>query len=193
MIEAVVLAGLNHVLGQSAWARAKLTPFAGRHARIAMPPWQLGLVVSAAGLFEPAAAAAGPDVTIALPADTPLLALRGQERVMQAARVTGSAEFATELAFVLKNLRWDYEEDLSRVVGDIAAHRIAGSVAALADWQKQAVRNLTGNIAEYAAEENAMVVGATEFKAFADEVSRLRADLDRIERRAAAIHPGGIP
>ena len=147
MIEGVVLAGLNHVLGQSAWARAKLVPFAGRHARIAMPPWQLGLIVSAGGLFEPASDADEPDVTITLPADAPLLALRSQERVMQAALVTGSAEFATELAFVLKNLRWDSEEDLSRVVGDIAAHRIAGGVTAFADWQKQAARNLAGNIA----------------------------------------------
>ncbi|MDO8931426.1 MAG: hypothetical protein Q7U97_03450 [Rhodocyclaceae bacterium] len=187
MIETVVLAGLNHVLGQSAWARAKLGPFAGRHARLVMPPWQLGLVVSVTGLFEPAADEA-PDVEITLPADTPLLALQGQERVMQAARVEGSAEFATELAYVLKNLRWDFEEDLSRAIGDIAAHRIVGGLAAAADWRKQATRNLAENIAEYAAEEDALVVGHAEFKEFSGAIARLRADIERSEKRTALLN-----
>lgn len=189
MIEAAVLAGLNHVLAQSAWARDRLVPFAGRHARIAMPPWRLGLAVSVAGLFEPADADAAPDVEITLPGDAPFLALRGQERIMQAARVEGSAEFATELAYVLKNLRWDFEEDLARTFGDIAAHRIAGSLSAFADWQGRAARNLAENIAEYAAEENAVVLGAAEHKAFAADVARLREDIERVERRLERQRP----
>lgn len=188
MIETAVLAGLNHVLAQSAWARDRLMPFAGRHARISMPPWRLGLTVSAAGLFEPADDAAAADVEIALPAETPFLALQGQERIMQAARVEGSAEFATELAYILKNLRWDYEEDLSRAIGDIAAHRVAGGLAAFVDWQRQAARNLAANIAEYVAEENAVVLGATEHKAFAAGIARLREDTERAERRLERLY-----
>ncbi|MDD5248074.1 MAG: hypothetical protein PHY45_03760 [Rhodocyclaceae bacterium] len=186
MIRAVVLAGLNHVLGQSAWARDRLAPFAGRHARFVMPPWQLGVAISAAGLFEPAAADA-PDVTITLPAETPALALQGQERVMQAARVEGSAEFATELAFVLKNLRWDAEEDLSRAVGDIAAHRIAGGLAACAAWGKPTAERFAASLVEYATEEHPLLVRRADHQAFAAEIANLRADIERAERRVAAL------
>ena len=65
------------------------------------------------------------EVSISLPAAAPLLALQGKDAVMRAARIEGSAEFAETLGFVIRNLRWDAEEDLSKVVGDIAAHRIA--------------------------------------------------------------------
>jgi ubiquinone biosynthesis protein UbiJ len=184
VIDRVVLAGLNHVLGQSAWAREKLRPFAGRHARLSVPPFQLALTVAADGYFADAGEGVTADVNIALPTDTPmLLAQGGLARVMQAARVEGGAEFATELAFVLKNLRWDYEEDLSRLVGDIAAHRLAGGIQALAGWQRQAAGNLVDNLVEYATEENPLVVGHGEHKMFADEIVELLDALQRSERR----------
>lgn len=196
MIARVVLAGLDHLLGQSAWARERLKPYAGRHARFAIGGGQLGLTVTAAGGFvlgdaavsAPTAAdvPAGPtaDVVITLPSDTPLLlAQGGLARVMQAVRVAGNAEFATELAFVLKNLRWDYEEDLSRVVGDIAAHRISGGLGALAGWQRQARGNFADNLLEYVTEENPLVVGQREHKMFADEVLALQDALQKTERR----------
>lgn len=202
MITQVFLAGLDHLLGQSAWARERLKPYAGRHARFCIGGGQLGLTVTADGGFALDAldtvgaaadatpadtatpAAAAPDVVITLPTDTPLLLLQGGlARVMQAVRVEGNAEFATELAFVLKNLRWDYEEDLSRVVGDIAAHRISGGLHALAGWQRQAAGNFADNLLEYVTEENPLVVGHHEHKMFADEVIALLDTLQKTERR----------
>lgn len=205
MIAQVFLAGLDHLLGQSAWARERLKPYTGRHARFCIGGGQLGLTVTAAGGFAVNAidavgaaadaantapadtatpAAPAPDVVITLPADTPLLLLQGGlARVMQVVRVEGNAEFATELAFVLKNLRWDYEEDLSRVVGDIAAHRISGGLGALAGWQRQAAGNFADNLLEYVTEENPLVVGQREHKMFADEVLALQDALQKTERR----------
>ena len=37
-------------------------------------------------------------------------------------QMTGDADFAAEIAFLAKNLKWDVEEDLSKVMGDAAAH-----------------------------------------------------------------------
>lgn len=185
MIQTILLAGLNHVLGQSAWARDRLRPFAGRIARFSVPPFELALTVGADGYFADAGEDAAADVNIALPADTPMLLVQGGlERVMQAARVEGGAEFATELAFVLKNLRWDAEEDLSRVVGDIAAHRVVAGIGTLAKWQRQAAGNLADNLAEYATEENRILVNRREHKMFADEVADLVQSLERLEARA---------
>jgi len=184
VIDSILLAGLNHVLGQSAWARDRLRPFAGRIARFSVPPFDLALAIGDDGHFTAAGADAAADVNIALPVETPmLLAQGGLARVMQAAHVEGGAEFATELAFVLKNLRWDYEEDLSRLVGDIAAHRLAGGAKALAAWQQQAARNLIDNLAEYATEENRIVVSRGEHKMLADETVELLEAIERLERR----------
>jgi ubiquinone biosynthesis protein UbiJ len=183
VIDGIILGALNHLLGQAEWARRQLQSFAGRQARFDMPPWQLAFSVSGEGLFEPVGEGEI-DVTVALPAETPLLALQGIDRAMAEAHVTGNAEFATALSFVLKNLRWDAEEDLSKLVGDIAAHRIVGAASSLAAWQQQAARNVAENIGEFLGEESRLLVSRREFAAFGDELAELVARIDALAARA---------
>ncbi len=183
MFSPLSLGALNHLLSQADWARAKLLPFAGRRARLAMPPFQLDLAIRDDGYVEAVTSADAPDVTMTLPADAPLRALQGQAQIIAAARVEGNAHLATELSFVLRNLRWDAEEDLSRVVGDIAAHRMVQGATAFAGWQKNAARNLAENVAEYVSEENPLVARQQELADFGSEVGELRDKLSQLEMR----------
>ena len=117
------LAAANHVLGQADWARTKLAEFAGRSARVIMPPFDAHIVVldngyissptSTTAATEPVA-----DVTITLPASAPLLLLQGLPTLMRAVKLSGSVDFAEALSFVIRNIQWDVEEDLSKVVGN---------------------------------------------------------------------------
>jgi ubiquinone biosynthesis protein UbiJ len=77
----------------------------------------------------------------------------------------------------------DFEEALSRVVGDIAAHRIAGGLASAAAWQRDAATRLAENVVEYLTEENPVLVPRRDLLALRDDTDALRADLDRIEKR----------
>lgn len=182
----VTLAVLNHLLADAAWARARLLPFVGRTARLTLPPWRIDLTIDALGQFAPAAADV-PDVEIVLPAGAPLLALSGPEAVARVARISGSVEFADALGFVLRNLRWDYEEDLARSIGDIAAHRIAGMVNSFAAWQRQAATNLAENLAEYFTEEQPTLAKPAEVADFVSGVDGLRDDLARLEKRVSRL------
>lgn len=175
------LAALNHLLSQADWARAKLAPFAGRSAQLAMPPFQLAFAIRQDGYVE--ATAGNPDVVMTLPADAPLRALQGTEQVIAAARVEGNAHLATELSFVLRNLRWDAEEDLSRVVGDIAAHRLVQGAQVVAAWQKDAARNVAENLAEYLTEENPTLLRTQDLADHTAELALLRDKLSQLERR----------
>ena len=181
------LGALNHLLGQADWARAKLTPFAGRTARLSMPPFQLDLLIRTDGYFDPVGPDVAPDVTMTLPADAPLRALQGQAQIIAAARVEGNAHLATELSFVLRKLRWDAEEDLSRVVGDIAAHRLVKGAGAFASWQADAARRLAENVAEYVGEENPLVARPQDLDRFSAEVSELCDKLSQLDRRVSAL------
>ena len=183
MFSPLSLGALNHLLSQADWARAKLIPFAGRRARLAMPPFQLDLAIREDGYVEAAIEGDAPDVTMTLPADAPLRAFQGQEQIIAAARVEGNAHLATELSFVLRNLRWDAEEDLSRAVGDIAAHRMMQGATAFANWQKEAARNLAENVAEYVSEENPLVARQQDLAAFGSEVGELRDKVSQLEKR----------
>ncbi|MDD5175209.1 MAG: hypothetical protein PHQ05_02135 [Sterolibacterium sp.] len=184
MLTNAVLGALNHMLQDAAWARARLMPFAGRAARLSLPPFRLDMAVTAEGMLALVGTEVR-DVEIALPPDAPLLALRGIEAITKAACISGSAEFADALGFVLSNLRWDFEEDLSKIIGDIAAHRIAGILTAFGAWHQQAAHNLAENFAEYLTEEQLMLVKSSIVATFSENVTQLHDDLTRLEQRIA--------
>lgn len=186
-LQALFIGGLNHLLASANWARSRLAPHAGRTATIEMPPFRFVLGVDAEGLFSADTADTPPDVTIRLPADTPLKLPLGLDQVMAEAHVEGNAEFATELSFVFRNLHWDVEEDLSRVVGDIAAHRLVTTAGRIAGWQRQAGAHLAGNLAEYLRHENRLLVSGEEQAALRDAIARLHGDLAALEKRIAAL------
>lgn len=181
---APIVASINHVLDQADWARARLQPFAGKQIRIAMPPFSLLLGIDVSGRFEIGTSErASADLDIELPGDAPLRVLRGSESVMKVVQINGPADLADALGFVMRNLRWDIEEDLSKIVGDIAARRIVAALNAFADWQRQAARNLEENVGEYLVEERQTLVKAFELTGLTVEIEKLRSDLARIERR----------
>jgi ubiquinone biosynthesis accessory factor UbiJ len=186
VIQNLVLGALNHLLGQASWARGQLSAFAGRRARFDMPPWQLAFAITADGLFE-ATTEDEVDVAVSLPADTPLVALQGIDRAMAAAHVTGNAEFATALSFVLKNLRWDAEEDLSKLVGDVVAHRLAAVPPRLTLWRQEALRNAGDNLAEYLGEEARLLVPKHELAGFAKEATEFDTRIAALATRAAKL------
>lgn len=96
MLDHAALSALNHLLHSAPWARQRLAPFAGRTLRLSSPPLQLALTIDADGYFT-ATGAEEFDVTIALPAATPLRALEGPESALRDVRIEGSAEFAGEV------------------------------------------------------------------------------------------------
>jgi ubiquinone biosynthesis protein UbiJ len=175
-----LIAALNHLLQGNDWARKRLAPYAGRQALIGMPPWQIGFVVTDTGgvdqVIDPL-----PDVTISMPADAPFRLLEGLDRLMSTARVEGNAEFATELSFVFRNLRWDAAEDLSRIFGDVAAQRMVQAATGAVHWQRQAARHLADNVIEYLTMENAWLLPRHEFDQFQAELTQLDATLSRLE------------
>lgn len=181
MLEQLAISVLNHLLDGAPWARQRLDPFAGSTARITAPPFKLHLAVTRGGWLAEAAAAEF-DVEIDFPPSAPLAALRGSDELLRQAKVCGSAEFAEALGLVLRNLRWDAEEDLSRVVGDIGAHRIGTTFRRFFDWQRKAAQNAAENVVEYLQHEKPALPPRSAVSAFADAVDELRDDVARLEK-----------
>lgn len=185
MLDLAALQAFNHLLAAAPWARAKLAPFAGRRARLVLGPLPLEFRIAPDGMFE-SLGTGEPAVEIVLPAGAALALLQGREAMMRDARITGAADFAEALGFVLRKLDWDAEEDLSRAVGDIAAHRIMKTAGGIAAAQADAARRLAENVAEYLRYEQPVGVDKAALAAFSGEVDALRRDADALERRIAA-------
>lgn len=186
MLDLALLQAFNHLLAAAPWARAKLAPFAGRRARLVLGPLPLEFRIAPDGTFE-SLGTGEPAVEIVLPAGAALALPEGREAMMRGAHITGAADFAEALGFVLRKLEWDAEEDLSRAVGDIAAHRIMKTAAGIAAAQADAARRLAENVAEYLRYERPAGVDKAALAAFSGGVDALRRDADALERRIAAL------
>lgn len=189
MLGPLSLAALNHLLGASPWARQHLQAFAGRRAQLILPPMTLRFEIGPAGyLHECVDADDTPtDVTVRLPPFSASWLLQGHEKLFSEATVEGNAEFATALSFVLRHLRWDVEEDLARIVGDIAAHRIVQTGQRCLAWQRAAAQRLADNITEYLTAEQPTLVRHAELRALQDDLARLDAALNRVADRLASL------
>lgn len=186
MLDLALIQAFNHLLAAAPWARDKLAPFAGKRARLVLGALPLEFRIAPDGSFE-SLGTDEPAVEIVLPATAPLALLQGREAMMRGAHITGAADFAEALGFVLRKLDWDAEEDLSRVVGDIAARRIVRTAGSLAAAQAEAARRFAENVGEYLRFEQPAGVGKAEFTAFAQETAALRQETDLLERRLAAL------
>lgn len=188
MLARTAVSALNHLLAGEAWARERLRPFAGRHLRLVAGPVALELTLDGQGLFRQPDAAGGPAaVTIELPADALFRLPFDRAAVFASARLSGTADMTEALAFVFRNLRWDVEEDLAKVFGDIVARRMVLSGQALMNWQRESARNLAVNAAEFLGEEAAVLLPRRKLEAFRDGTQALGNDLARLEQRLAAL------
>lgn len=184
LIDSGAATALNHLLSREAWAREKLAPFAGELVElrfVPLPP--VRLAIAEGGRAEPAAD--GREATLVIAARPEIFAAlaKGEEHLMRAVDISGNARLATEILALLRYLRWDVEEDLSRVFGDVIAHRMVNTARDFASWQADVAKRLAENVMEYAIEERRMVVSRTEFESFAAGVAKLRDDLARLEQR----------
>lgn len=117
---------LNHVLMQEPAAQDRLKRQKGKAVRIQWGDFHLTLAPTAAGLLERCAPDAKPELSVTLTQTSPLAlaqsVLAGQKPGVD---IQGDVQLAAEVAWLVDNVRWDVEEDLSRVVGDATAHTIA--------------------------------------------------------------------
>lgn len=182
--ESPFAAALNRLLDREAWARERLAPFAGESVELAFPPLPaLRVGIQPDGRIAPALREAEASLLVRLGPDAAAAFLRGEAHFLRAIEVSGNARLASEVLVLARHLRWDVEEDLSRVVGDVAAHRLVGMARDFVAWQRDAVARLADGAMEYAVEERRMLVSRGEFEAHAAEVAQLRDALARFTLR----------
>jgi ubiquinone biosynthesis accessory factor UbiJ len=190
MFEALAVPAINRLLGANTWALDRLKAHAGKTALVTSPPFALCLTVSETGHVLAAARDAVPDVTIDVSPGVLLRVLARDEAAWSAAHVTGDMEFASAIDHLRRNLVWDYEEDLSHVLGDIGAHRVAGTVRELDRWGRAALQNLGHALAEYSIYEQPILASARAVDEFLSEVDELRDQTARLEKRIELLERG---
>ena len=158
---------VNQLLDRERWARERLAVFAGQSIELRPPLLPaLRLTISADGRVaeggtEPAA----------------VIGLDG---------IQGGA-LADELRHLARHLRWDAEEELSRVVGDVAAHRIAGAARAFVRWQADSARRLADAVVGYGTDEARLLITRKHLEGLGHDVAAFEKALAALEERIARL------
>ncbi len=180
---ALVARAVNRLTGDAPMARERLARFAGKTAAFRVGPVPVALTVQTTGEVLPAVEGAARDLEVRLsPFLLPRLAAR-DESAFRDVEMQGDAEFAGEVAYLARHLRWDAEEDLSRVVGDTAANRLATAARTAAAWGKDASERLAANAAEYLTEERPVIATRVKVEDYVAGVTDLRDAVERLEKR----------
>jgi ubiquinone biosynthesis accessory factor UbiJ len=133
----IVLA-LNHVLQQESEAMARLSRQKGRVAQINVAQAAIMFIATPAGLLDLAPPDAKADLTLTVTDSNPFTllqtSLRGEKPAIQ---VQGDVQLAAEVNWLVDHVRWDAEEDLSRILGDVPAHSLMQVLRQAGDMLKK--------------------------------------------------------
>ena len=104
--------------------------------------------------------------------------------------IRGNTRLGRRFKSLLADMDIDWEEHLSRLVGDIAAHRISNAFDALRSWSRSAAGNFADDVGEYLQEESRDVVSEAEMAFFCQQVDECRDAAERIKARIDRLSEG---
>lgn len=202
---AAICHGINHVLAGEPWAGAELAKHAGKAVALEMPFGRFAVKIGNNGLLEAVrqtdASAEIPDgeatpqirtalvLTISSQALSTLLTSTGsiRENAFKSVTIAGDADLAQLLGRLAGQLRWEYEEDLSKIIGDAPAHFAVAQSKKIASAGKAAGRDLIENAVEYLSEEKKVLLNQRDFAVHKNQLMELRDSVERLDKRIALL------
>jgi ubiquinone biosynthesis protein UbiJ len=187
--------GINHVLKAEPWAMAELARHAGKVILLSLPIGKLcfeltseGSLVSLANIDHPSLELeVSPEALSALASGPGNL----REQAMKSVKITGDADLAQLLGRLAGQIRWEYEEDLARFIGDAPANFAVRQGKKFISAGKSAATDLLENVVEYVSEERKVLLNKRDFMIRKNELNALRDAVDRVEKRIQLLERKG--
>ena len=114
-----------------------------------------------------------------------------REQAMKSMKITGDADLAQLLGRLAGQIRWEYEEDLARFIGDAPANFAVRQGKKFISAGKSAATDLLENVIEYVSEERKVLLSKRDFMIHKNELSSLRDSVDRMEKRIQLLERKG--
>lgn len=189
MTSAAIAAGLetalNLVLRLDPEARSRLGALSGQV--IAIEPIGMGMIFyllpESAGVAVMDRCEAEPSVRIRVTPAALFRQWRGRRAARGEIAIEGDVGVGREFQALLARLDIDWEEQLSRVVGDMAARRLGGLWHDLRAWSGWVGDVLSRDGGEYVQQELRLLPPRQSIEQFLNAVDLLREDADRLAAR----------
>ena len=137
---------LNHVLLQEPQAMERLARQKGRVVHTQWRSFTFKACITAAGLLDLAHTDAVADLRLVLTQESPAaLAQTLMQGAKPGVRIEGDVQLAADINWLVDHVRWDVEEDLARLLGDVPAHTLCEAARATREVLRQFVRQYEGD------------------------------------------------
>jgi ubiquinone biosynthesis accessory factor UbiJ len=180
-----IVHALNYLLAQETWASDLLQKQKNKTIKLVLPVVEMSLKVTDQGHFALEEKLSGePNVTLTIGADVfNAYIAGGKEAAVKHVKVSGDVDLAQAVSTLAGQLRWEAEEDLSKLVGDPMAHRIMQAAKQSKQFSQNVLQDVGTSVLEYLIHEKPTLVKREELVRYKDEIRRLRDDIERIEKR----------
>ena len=179
--------GINHVLGSESWASTELAKHAGKTILLQLPLGDLCFEIAPTGFLNALKESDSPSLTLEVSSKAlgDLAASSGglREQAFKAVKITGDADLAQLIGRLAGQLRWEYEEDLARLLGDAPANFAVRQGKKIVSASRSAASDLLENVVEYVSEERKVLLNKRDFTVHKSELNDLRESVDRMEKR----------
>jgi ubiquinone biosynthesis accessory factor UbiJ len=177
---------LNRGIAASTDATRRCRALEGSSFRIELDGLGLGFTLVSTGERLALRDQAEADARLAgTPGALARLAATGDEGLLRsrAVRISGDPLVARDFRDLISMAAPDFEEELARLVGDVAARQVGNLVRGFAGWGMDAADRLSRTCAEYLQEESRDLPARAEVEAFLDGVDDTAGALARLEAR----------
>lgn len=157
----------------------------GKTIHLVLPITEVTLIIDESSRFSLVSnPISEPNVTLTIGSDVVNAFIAGgKDAAAQHVKVAGDVDLAHAMSKLAGQLRWEFEEDLSKLVGDAMAHRIVQAAKKANAFSQAAVKDVGGSIFEYLVHEKPTLVQRDELTHYKNNLRQLRDDVERIEKR----------
>jgi len=187
--------GINHVLKGESWAMTQLARHAGKVILLKLPVGKLCFELTSEGALAASTDIHAASLELEVSADALSTLVSGpgnlQEQAMKSVKITGDADLAQLLGRLAGQIRWEYEEDLARLIGDAPANFAVSQGKKLVSAGRSAASDMLANVVEYVSEERKVLLNKRDFMIRKNELNTLRDAVDRMEKRIQLLERKG--
>ncbi len=153
---------------------------AGIDRKLYLSAGETGIVIREVSEHEPDVTLTGSPISFAE------LGLRGLNVTLfreGKMKISGDIELGQKVQRFIEEVDIDWEEVLSRYIGDLAAHQTGNLFRGLNNWRLNAHQTAERNVSEFLQEEVRLLASASSVARFSNAVDDLRSTVDRLEQR----------
>jgi ubiquinone biosynthesis accessory factor UbiJ len=187
MLKPIAAQFLQHITNQNNWSRMHLMPFAGKVLQFNIVPIKTKLIILEDGSLGIPPDHAIADTIIHIPPSLAIRLIAKDESAKLQIKIDGDSHLATQIAKVLQYIKWDIEDDLSKLIGDIPANKAVSAARESAQAAKTQTVNLTEMLKEFWQEEKPILAKQWQVNQFNTSVDSLRSDVSRLEKRMSKL------